>query len=79
MLAQTTPEAGGGSLGIVLTGWLVVGIVWLFFSAAAVVFLPLWQSRNSISHTIKIVFASMTGKGGRRGKAEVMQTGRLLK
>jgi uncharacterized membrane protein len=55
------------------TGWVVVGIIWLFFSTAVVVFLPLWQSRKTISHTIKSVFADMTGKGGRRGKPEVMQ------
>jgi hypothetical protein len=55
------------------TGWIVVGIIWLFFSTAVVVFLPLWQSRKTISHTIKSVFADMTGKGGRRGKPEVMQ------
>jgi len=55
------------------TGWIVVGIIWLFFSTAVVVFLPLWQSRKTISHTIKSVIADMTGKGGRRGKPEVMQ------
>lgn len=55
------------------TGWIVVGIIWLFFSTGIVVFLPLWQSRKTISHTVKSVFADMTGKGGRRGKPEVMQ------
>jgi uncharacterized membrane protein len=54
------------------TGWIVVGILWLFFSTGVVVFLPLWQSRRTISHTIKSVVADMTGKGGRRGKPEVM-------
>lgn len=55
------------------TGWVVVGIIWLFFSTGVVVFLPLWQSRMTISHTVKSVFADITGKGGRRGKPEVMQ------
>lgn len=55
------------------TGWIVVGILWLFFSTGVVVFLPLWQSRRTISHTIKSVIADMTGKGGRRGKPEVME------
>jgi hypothetical protein len=55
------------------TGWIVVGIIWLFFSTAVVVFLPLWQSRKTILHTIKSVFADMTGGGGRRGKPEVME------
>ena len=54
------------------TGWIVVGIIWLFFSTAIVVFLPLWQSRKTISHTIKSVIADVTGKG-RRGKPEVME------
>ena len=55
------------------TGWIVVGIIWLFFSTGIVVFLPLWQSRRTIAHTTKSVFADITGKGGRRGKPEVMQ------
>lgn len=55
------------------TGWIVVGIIWLFFSTGVVVFLPLWQSRRTISHTVKSVIADMTGKGGRRGKPEVME------
>jgi hypothetical protein len=63
----------GVNEGIVLTGWVVVGIIWLFFSTAVVVSLPLWQSRKTNSHTIKIASANMTGKGGRRGKAEVRQ------
>lgn len=54
------------------TGWVVVGIIWLFFSTGVVVFLPLWQSRRTISHTIKSVIADMTGKGIKRGKPEVM-------
>jgi len=54
------------------TGWIVVGIIWLFFSTSIVVFLPLWQSRKTISHTIKSVIADVTGKG-RRGKPEVME------
>jgi hypothetical protein len=55
------------------TGWVVVGIIWLFFSTAVVVFLPLWQSRKTISHTVRSVIADMTGKGTKRGRPEVMQ------
>lgn len=55
------------------TGWIVVGIIWLFFSTGVVVFLPLWQSRATIKHTIKSVIADVTGKGAKRGKPEVMQ------
>jgi len=55
------------------TGWVVVGIIWLFFSTAVVVFLPLWQSRRTISHTFKSVVADITGKGTKRGRPEVMQ------
>lgn len=55
------------------TGWVVVGIIWLFCSSGVVVFLPLWQSRRTIAHTVKSVWADVTGKGGKRGKPEVMQ------
>lgn len=55
------------------TGWVVVGIIWLFFSTGVVVFLPLWQSRKTISHTVKSVIADLTGKGVKRGKPEIMQ------
>jgi hypothetical protein len=67
MLAQAPPEAEGGSMrGLSLRA----GSLWASSGCSS---LPLWQSRKTNSHTIKIAFANMTGKGGRRGKAEVMQ------
>ena len=38
------------------TGWVVVGILWLFFSAACVGIFPLWQGRKTMAHTIKSIF-----------------------
>lgn len=56
-----------------LAGWIVVGIIWLFFSTAIVVFLPLFESRKTIAHTTKSIFADLTGKRTARGRPEVMQ------
>lgn len=55
------------------TGWIVVGIIWLFFSTAIVVFLPLFESRKTIAHTTKSIIADLTGKRTARGRPEVMQ------
>lgn len=43
------------------TGWVVVGIVWLFFSAMVVGVYPLFESRATIIHTTKGIFATLTG------------------
>jgi urea-proton symporter len=37
------------------TGWVVVGIVWLFFSLCCVGLFPLWEGRNSMAFTFKAV------------------------
>lgn len=31
-----------------LTAWIVIGIIWTFFSAFAVVVYPLWESREAL-------------------------------
>ena len=45
------------------TGWVVVGIMWLFFSAFCVGLFPLWQGRKTAAHTIKSMIRDLTGKG----------------
>ncbi len=32
-----------------LTAWIVIGIIWTFFSAFAVVVYPLWESREALT------------------------------
>ena len=44
------------------TGWVVVGIMWLFFSLGCVGIFPLWEGRDGIAHTVKAIFLDVTGK-----------------
>ena len=54
------------------TGWVSVGILWLFFSAACVGLYPLWEGRHSMAHTFRGIVRDLTGKGRVRG-AEVVE------
>lgn len=47
------------------TGWVVVGILWMFCSAFCVGLYPLWEGRKTSSHTFKSIFLDITGKGKR--------------
>lgn len=40
--AQTIYGVGG------LTAWVVIGLIWTFFAAFAVVIYPLWESREAL-------------------------------
>lgn len=44
------------------TGWVVVGIIWIFFSVFAVVVYPLWESRYGIFYTMRGVYWDCTGQ-----------------
>ncbi|KAA8895361.1 Sodium:solute symporter family-domain-containing protein [Sphaerosporella brunnea] len=44
------------------TGWVSVGILWLFFSSTCVGLYPLWEGRHSMAHTIKSMYLDFTGK-----------------
>ncbi|EXJ90104.1 hypothetical protein A1O3_03173 [Capronia epimyces CBS 606.96] len=44
------------------TGWVVVGILWLFFSTFCVGLFPLWQGRKTMAHTVRSMFLDLTGK-----------------
>lgn len=44
------------------TGWVSVGILWLFCSAFAVGIFPLWQGRKTIAHTFKYMYLDATGR-----------------
>jgi hypothetical protein len=44
------------------TGWVVVGILWMFCSLACVGIFPLWEGRQSMWHTCKAIYLDVTGK-----------------
>ncbi|KAK2017525.1 sodium symporter family protein [Colletotrichum eremochloae] len=48
------------------TGWVVVGITWLFASVIMVVFLPIFESRSTIVRTTRMMLEDLFGKGRRR-------------
>lgn len=50
------------------TGWCVVGILWLFFSAGCVGLYPLWEGRKSMARTSKGIWKSLTGRGKASGQ-----------
>lgn len=57
------------------TGWVVVGIIWLFLTAMGVIVYPLWEGRESIVHTIHLMFLDVIGRKkpalyGREGKVK---------
>lgn len=53
------------------TGWVSVGILWLFCSSFAVGLFPLWEGRHSMASTFKGIVRDLSGKGGAtiRGRA----------
>lgn len=45
------------------TGWVSVGILWLFCSTFCVGLYPLWEGRHSQANTIRGIYRDLTGKG----------------
>lgn len=57
------------------TGWVAVGILWLFCSTFCVGLYPLWEGRHTMARTFKAIFLDIAGKGkpvvhGRAAMAE---------
>ena len=46
------------------TGWVSVGILWLFCSSFMVGLFPLWEGRRSMAKTCKGIVRDLSGKGG---------------
>ncbi|KAK0612511.1 Sodium:solute symporter family-domain-containing protein [Bombardia bombarda] len=44
------------------TGWVVVGIIWIFISFFGVGLFPIWEGRETLGRTFKFMFLDMTGK-----------------
>jgi urea-proton symporter len=58
------------------TGWVSVGILWLFCSATCVGLYPLWEGRHTMYRTTVAIYKDITGKGkpvihGRATVAEI--------
>jgi len=46
------------------TGWVTVGIIWIFCSLGAVGVFPVYQGRHTLVHTVKSIYLDLTGKKG---------------
>ena len=44
------------------TGWVVVFIIWLFYSAFQVIIFPIWESRTDLYHTFRGIYWDLTGQ-----------------
>lgn len=44
------------------TGWVVIGIIWIFAAFICVGIYPVWEGRDSIGSTLKAIFLDITGK-----------------
>lgn len=58
------------------TGWISVGILWLFCSSFCVAVYPLWEGRHTCARTIKAIIKDVSGKGMPvvHGRATVAET-----
>lgn len=45
------------------TGWVVVGIIWIFFTFIAVVIYPAWESRETLTRVLRLIFTGKHPKG----------------
>lgn len=65
------------------TGWVVVGILWLFGSSFCVGLYPLWEGRHTMKRTAVAVWRDVTGKGGvakaAHGEAAVVVEGEKVR
>ena len=55
------------------TGWVSVGILWLFCSLCAVGLYPLWEGRHSIADTFKRIVRDLSGKGRATSRGRVTE------
>lgn len=55
------------------TGWVSVGILWLFCSSFCVGLFPLWEGRHSMARTFKGIVRDLSGKGGKNTRGRVIE------
>lgn len=51
------------------TGWVVVGIIWLFITTFGVVVFPLYEGRESIVRVVRLMGLDLVGAKGRKKTA----------
>jgi len=44
------------------TGWVTVGIIWIFGSLGAVGLFPIFEGRHTLKHTVKSIFLDLSGR-----------------
>jgi len=44
------------------TGWVTVGIIWIFCSFIGVGLFPVYESRKTLARTVKSIYLDITGK-----------------
>lgn len=44
------------------TGWIVVGIIWIFCSLFGVGLFPVWEGRATLAYTAKSIWYDITGR-----------------
>lgn len=44
------------------TGWVVVGIIWIFCSLFGVGLFPIYEGRKTLVNTFKFIYLDLTGK-----------------
>ncbi|KAI0509636.1 Sodium:solute symporter family-domain-containing protein [Xylaria bambusicola] len=44
------------------TGWVTVGIIWIFISLGAVGLFPVYEGRHTLIHTVKSIFLDLSGR-----------------
>jgi hypothetical protein len=44
------------------TGWVTVGIIWIFGSLGAVGLFPIFEGRHTLKHTFKSIFLDLSGR-----------------
>lgn len=48
------------------TGWVVVGIIWIFCSFIGVGLFPIFESRGTLARTTKNIIRDLSGRGSPR-------------
>ncbi|KZZ97920.1 Sodium/solute symporter [Ascosphaera apis ARSEF 7405] len=52
-------------------GWIVVGIIWLFGTAAGIIIFPLYEGRKTMATTFRSMWRDITGRRGKVVSGEI--------
>lgn len=54
-------------------GWIVVGIIWLFGTAAGIIIFPLYEGRKTMATTFRSMWRDITGRRGKVVSGEIQR------